>query len=277
MYEAWWQLARRPFDTGRDPAAYYPSETHQGALARLRYAIESARGSALLAGPAGTGKSVLIGQLLRQLPETFAPQVRLACPQALGRELLAVVAAQLSPGRDSPAPPTTLEAYQLLEERLQANSLAGQQAVVVLDEAHLIAGSDAWEAVRALAALESAQGPLVSVLLVGQPSLIGKVAALPSLEERLAMKCALRPFTLEETQSYVQHRLGYAGTTAAVFEPAAVEALHEHSGGSPRRINRLADLALLVGFAEGLSRISATVVSSLAEELLLEPPLIEVE
>ena len=52
--------------------------------------------------------------------------------------------------------------------------------------------------------------------------------------------------------SYVQHRLAVAGAERTIFEPAATEALHQLSGGAPRQINRLCDLALLVGFAEEL-------------------------
>ena len=44
MYENYWQLLAKPFEGSGDPRFYYPSEVHQGALLKLRYAIESRRG-----------------------------------------------------------------------------------------------------------------------------------------------------------------------------------------------------------------------------------------
>ena len=51
---------------------------------------------------------------------------------------------------------------------------------------------------------------------------------------------------------YVEHRMSAAGARKRIFVESALQALFECSGGVPRRINRLADLALLVGYADGL-------------------------
>jgi type II secretory pathway predicted ATPase ExeA len=55
----------------------------------------------------------------------------------------------------------------------------------------------------------------------------------------------------------------------AVFDPAALENVHELSGGIPRRINRLAVLALLIGYAEEQRRVTAEHVAAVAAELLI--------
>ena len=60
------------------------------------------------------------------------------------------------------------------------------------------------------------------------------------------MKCLLRPLNLEETISYVNHRLTAAGATRTIFETDGLEALFYLTRGLPRRINRLCDLALLI-------------------------------
>ena len=80
MYESHWQLAARPFDHSFDMRFYYPSEAHQGALLKLRYAIDSRHGAALLVGAPGLGKTLLTELLLARLPEHFAPRVH-ACRQ----------------------------------------------------------------------------------------------------------------------------------------------------------------------------------------------------
>ncbi len=63
--------------------------------------------------------------------------------------------------------------------------------------------------------------------------------------------------TLSESSSYVLERLRIAGATRPIFEPAALVELHEAAEGSPRRLNRLADLALLVAYAEGHATAAA--------------------
>ncbi|GAG08635.1 unnamed protein product, partial [marine sediment metagenome] len=63
MYESYWQLTTRPFDNGDDSRFYFPSESHQGALLKLRYAVENRRGGALLSGAAGLGKTLLANML----------------------------------------------------------------------------------------------------------------------------------------------------------------------------------------------------------------------
>ena len=71
MYKDFWQLETKPFEPSSDPQFFYPSETHQGALLKLRYAIENHRGAALLSGPSGAGKTMLVGMLEQQVADGF--------------------------------------------------------------------------------------------------------------------------------------------------------------------------------------------------------------
>ncbi len=104
MYRNYWQLHSRPFDHGIDPRFYYPSEAHQGALLKLRYVIENERGAGLLAGSAGSGKTMVINSLRRQLEETFNPFVHVVFPQMSVKELLAYLAGEMG-ASGSPATP----------------------------------------------------------------------------------------------------------------------------------------------------------------------------
>jgi type II secretory pathway predicted ATPase ExeA len=60
-----------------------------------------------------------------------------------------------------------------------------------------------------------------------------------------------------------------AGAVESIFSRDAMQAVHELSGGLPRRINRLCDFALVVGFAEGLGLIDARQIESVSSELNL--------
>src|SRR5438105_1226287 len=102
MYETHWQLERKPFDGGLDPAAYYPSETHQGALLKLRYVLENRQGAAVLSGPAGTGKTLLVQLLKRQLTE-HSPFVQVVFPQLPVAQLIAYLAEELGASKTDDA------------------------------------------------------------------------------------------------------------------------------------------------------------------------------
>ncbi len=154
-----------------------------------------------------------------------------------------------------------------IQRRLAYNAEQGAHAVVVIDEAQLVDGSRAFEALRLLLNFETPTGPALTLLLVGQTSLVPMLERMPQLEERLAVKCLLRPLDMEETFAYVQHRLALAGSERTIFNPAATEALHKLAHGIPRQINRLGDLALLVGFAEEQSTIGPDQIATVTRDL----------
>ena len=265
MYETHWQLAARPFDHSADARFYYPGESQQGALLKLRYALENRRGAALLTGAAGLGKTLLAQTLTRQLGECLSPKVHLVFPQMPAGQLLAYLADQLGAGG---GPSLTIEqSLRRIETRLRDNAKAGKHAVIVIDEAHLLDDFQSLETVRLLLNLEHEARPLASFLLTGQTSLLLAIERRPDLEERLAVKCLLRRFKPEETMGYIQHRLTAAGAKRSIFTDGALETIHQETLGIPRRINRLCDLALLVGFAEELTSIGPDQIAAISEEL----------
>jgi general secretion pathway protein A len=272
MYEQYWQLQSRAFENSADARFYYPSEVHQGALLKLRYAVENRRGAALLAGSAGAGKTLLVNLLRRQLPQNVGPLVHLVFPQMTVREMLVYLVEQLGAPQEPAATHTADESIRRLERFFAGNSAAGRHAVVVIDEAQLLAETGALETMRLLLNFEAADGPALTLLLVGQPGLLPALERMPALEQRLGVKCLLRPFSEDETASYVTHRMSAAGATFEIFTTEALTALHELTDGSPRRINRLCDLALLVGFAEEQASIGAGQIESVSKELVTVAP-----
>ena len=59
-----------------------------------------------------------------------------------------------------------------IERFLAANAEQGRHAVVAIDEAHLLDGGETFEALRLLLNFEPGGGPALTLLLVGEPSLL---------------------------------------------------------------------------------------------------------
>jgi general secretion pathway protein A len=268
MYLEYWNLSSLPFEPITEQAGLFPCESHEGALMKLRYAIENERGAALLAGPAGTGKTMLTRMLEAQLDARFSPFVRLVFPQMSSRDLLVYLAEELGAPPADPPRHTVEESVRRLEFYLAQNAHLDRHAVVVVDEAHLLEDCGALETLRLLLNFEIDARPTMSLLLVGQMGLVSAAGRLRSLADRVAVSTLLRAFTPEETAAYVEHRLRRAGASREIFTPAAVEALHYFGHGIPRQINRLGDLALLVGFADRLGLLDAPQIEAVSEELV---------
>jgi type II secretory pathway predicted ATPase ExeA len=275
MYEHFWQLDRNPFAHDDDLRSFYRSETHQATLLKLRYLVENGKGTGLLVGGTGFGKSYLIDALAHQLGESHGPFIHLVFPQMSSGELLNYLAVELGSELDAGGQRSSGgldRTIREIERRLRAFSEQKRHPVIIVDEAHLIEDLQVFQALRLLLNFQDHQQCRFSLIFVGQRELLNTVRRLGQLEERLSVKCLLRPLSAEETAHYVAHRLEAAGATRPIFEPTAMQPLHELSGGVPRRINRLCDLALLVGFADDSSSISAEQVEAVGEELTAVVP-----
>jgi general secretion pathway protein A len=266
MYEKHWQLTSRPFDDQFDPRFYYPAESHQGALFKLRYALEQGRGIATLTGPSGIGKTWLIALLQRQLGEVFAPFCQVTFPALSQTDFLAYFAEELS-GIRFTATPSSRESLRRIEDTLQKAHEEQRRPLMVLDEAHLLTDPTLLESLRLLLNLHPGKNPL-SMLFVGHSTLLTALARFPALDDRIAVKCQLQPLSREETAGYVTHRIRQAGVKRDLLDTAGLDTLHDLTHGIPRRINRLCDLALVVGYAQGSIALTAGLLESVHDELL---------
>ncbi len=272
MYESYWKLKQKPFENCCDPRFYFPCESHQAAMLKLRYAVENQRGGALLAGPSGAGKTLVLTMLRAALAEGFSPFVHLVFPQMSAEQLLAYLADELTGSPNGSRATDVQHSVRRIEHFLSENTQGGRHTVVAVDEAHLLDDARTFEAMRLLLNFELAGRPGITLLVLGQPGILPTLDRMPQLDERFGVKCLLRPFSEPETAEYVSHRLKVAGSTRAIFDAESLPTLHRLTHGIARRINRLCDLALLIGYAEELKTISAKQLESISEELVTVAP-----
>ncbi len=272
MYEQHWRLEKPAFRASAPAEFFFPGRSHEAAVLKLRYLVEQRQGIAVLTGGAGSGKTCVLEQFCDRLPSGAGPVVSLVFPQLTAAELVGYVTTKLEAGNSGITPAGDAGLDQLLprlERQLQEFTQAGRHPVLIIDDAHLITDRRVFQTLQMLLNYQQAGTMEFSVILAGQPELIGQVKRSAALLDRLAFVSALVPFTASETAEYIRHRLAVAGGSVDIFEPRAIAAIHERSSGLPRRINRLCDFALLVGYADLLEQISVDQVEAVAEEMTL--------
>ena len=259
MYEAHFGLKERPFRETVSPRAYVALPSHESVLHRLRYGLEPGRGLAVLFGPGGSGKTMLTRRLVGVWP---GPTVHVTYPILPPDALIAHLVQEL--GDLAVAPATRNGALRLLQGQLAGMVAQDRRPLLIVDEAHLIAETTTFQALRLLLNFATDGSPDLSLLLVGGAEVLLDLPA--ALADRLPARCLLGPLSEAESSAYILGRLAAAGARDTVFAPEALEALHHHGSGLPRRLNRLADLALLIAYAQELPIVDASRVVTAARE-----------
>ncbi len=261
-YLGHWGLAELPFENVPDAKYYFPSPMHEEALHRLLYGIETQKGALMLTGEIGCGKTLLSRSLLNQLSSQAYDLALIANPSLEVDQFLSEVLYQL--GIQSSGP--KVELIHRLDNRLLENHKRGLKTVLVVDEAHIIHDELLFEELRLLLNFQLNNRFLLTLVLVGQPELNERVLAIKQFAQRIAIRYHLGTFNADETAHYVKFRLRSANYVKEIFTPNALLRVFKHSGGIPRNINTLCDLALLIGYMEKATKIDAPTVDRAAAD-----------
>lgn len=266
MFEEHFGLSAKPFGKTPDPAFLYESRQHREALARLEYAVEE-KELALLVGDIGSGKTTLSRALIDRVGES-RPVVLLINPRLTPMQLLRAVAK----GLELEAARFRHELLDQIHTKLYELYEAGREPVLMIDEAQLIPSKATFDEIRLLTNFQLDDQNLLSVVLIGQPELEDRLdrAAYAPLRQRIGMRYALGPLSLEETIQYIDHRIRAAGGTRNPFSREAMAEIHALSGGIPRLINTLATTSLLDAFGEDAETVDPSRVASAAREHRLQ-------
>lgn len=256
MYLDFFGLDSPPFKITPHLELFYSGGKRGAVLDALLYAVSSNEGIVKVVGEVGSGKTMLCRTLEARLPDTVET-LYLANPSLSRDEVLYAIADELGLDLHGQRPAQML---RTLQEHLIDKYADGRQVVVFIDEAQAMP-LDALEEIRLLSNLETGTHKLLQILLFGQPEL-DQHLALPQirqLRERITHSFNLSPLASTEIRDYLMFRMravGYKGPD--VFSPAALRLIARASEGLIRRINILADKALLAAFAENSHEITGT-------------------
>jgi hypothetical protein len=200
--------------------------TQQSAVARLAYAIESPGAVALLCGPRGVGKTLV-------LTHVAASRSR------------AGLAALCCTARDGVPPPAD-----------------APEGIVFVDDAHLVEAGE----LAAMVSTWRRRSPTGGLVLAGEGRLLTLVARDERLEQAVALRAVLGPFTLAESTAALAPLLA-----AAVHVPddqmALVRTIHEIAGGIPAEVARLASFVRDVAAAAPGGRLTPNDVEAVHRRL----------
>lgn len=269
MYEAYWELTEKPFENTPDPRFLYHSQQHEEGLSRLLYAVSEGKGAALLTGVFGCGKTLLGRTLFRELDRDIYKTAFIANPYLSYAELLMHIAYNLG-ARDLPRSRQDVLVNVIIErlgEILENNMRDGKKTVVVIDEAHVISDRQVWEELRLLLNFQLENKFLLTLLILGQPELKEIIDSNKQFAQRIAIRFHLGHLTEKETETYIQHRLRVVGQDKSIFAPATCGLIYKKSGGIPRRINHICDLALFAGFGKNARLINEEIINEVSFDL----------
>lgn len=249
LYEAFFGLRSQPFRTAPDPGFLYLSEGHDLALSTLRYGLLTRAPVTVITGDVGVGKTTLIRKILSEMPGE--QQVGLISNMQEGRgELLHWVLMALEAPFDPQACHVAL--FKQFQELLVETYAAGRRVVLIFDEAQNL-GMAALEELRMLSNINSEKDELLQIILIGQPQLRDLLnrPELRQFAQRINADFDLGPLRAKETEEYVRKRLHMAGAEREVFTAEALALIHMSTGGVPRLINVLCDMAMVYGYSDG--------------------------
>jgi general secretion pathway protein A len=264
MYETFYGLREKPFNLLPDPDYLYLSRGHENAYTHLEYAISENKGFVVVTGEIGCGKTTLINFLLRKIEQLVdvgmvnqtdvnpAQFMRMICQEY-----------ELDVGDLDKA-----GMLNLFNEYLVRQFAAGRRVVLIIDEAQNLP-LNTMEEIRMLSNLESEKHHLLQIIMVGQPELKYKLQrkGLEQFAQRVTVHCHLFALNRDETARYIRHRLQVAGAADLdLFDEGAIDAIHQHSGGTPRIINILCDTALVYAFADEAKKIDKGIIESIVGE-----------
>ena len=272
MYEAFYGLTGKPFQLNPDPSFYFGSRQHRRAMAYLEYGLHQNEGFIVVTGEVGAGKTTIVRSLLAKLDPSKVVAAQLVSTQLDAEDTLRLVAAAFGLKTREVAKSDLLLA---LEAFLVQVTTQGKRALLIVDEAQNLTPR-AVEELRMLSNFQLETHALLQSFLVGQPEFRRTMQSshMVQLRQRVIAACHIGPLDAEETRGYIEHRLRHVGwKDKPQFQPEVFPAVHQATGGIPRRINALCDRLLLSGFIGSRSTFGAADVGEVAREIREEASL----
>jgi len=252
-----------PFQNHLDVESYVDTPIHDEAYARMMFVVEQRRRIGLLTGAPGTGKSMVLRLMARDLSRQLHRVVQLDLTGLTTSDFIWELAArlQLNPSetdRDS-------QLWRRLEDELSGNDLGQRPIAILLDNF-----ADNHQVGVSLHRLFSIQEQLrgwLSIIIASRDT--NAFVADQSLLEISSLHTHLKPLDLSSLSYYVAALAKRASGPRLRFEADAVSQLHAETGGIPRAVNHVCDFAGLLAADSHLERVNEEILKEACQQTVL--------
>jgi type II secretory pathway predicted ATPase ExeA len=140
--------------------------------------------------------------------------------------------------------------------------------VLIVDEASLMR-LEVFAELHTICQFDKDSKPWLPMILSGQSTLIDKLTYRSSqpLASRVVAKSHLEGVDLAGMEAYLMHHLTICGMDRMLFDPAAITAIHQGSGGLFRKANHLARGSLIAAAQDQSATVNAEHVRIASTEI----------
>ncbi|KIC41657.1 ATPase [Ruegeria sp. ANG-R] len=264
LYLEHFGFSERPFTLLPDPDLMFWSRGHKRAYAVLEYGLSTRAPLTVVTGEVGTGKTTLLQALLADMDDDAV--VGLISNVQGGRgDLLRWVLNAF----DLSIPPDAdyVSMFQQFVDFVLEAYADNRFVVLVIDEAQNLQ-PETLEELRMLTNVNSNKDELLQLVLLGQPELRDMIGRpeMRQFAQRVSVSYHLRPMNRETAGDYVRFRLRCVGGSGDEINGPAIDLVHEISGGVPRVINKVCDLALVYAASMEIQSVDAEIIEELMED-----------
>ncbi len=266
MYEAFYNFTGTPFQLTPDSRFFFGSRGHSKAIAHLNFGLAQGEGFIIITGEVGAGKTTIVEWLRTQVDQAAYTMARISTTQVSDNDLFRLAMANFGLEDEGLGKAALLRRF---EGVLREHKAAGRRCLLIVDEVQNLSLA-ALEELRMLSNITVDGRSALQTILLGQPQFRRMLAStdLDQLRQRVLTSYHLGPLSREETRAYIEHRLHAVGwTDDPHWHDDAFDAVFDHTGGIPRRINRLCSRLLVYGVLEETHEITGAMVEATAEEL----------
>ena len=258
-------LKADPFTTSPNPDLFFPAKEHKQCLEGLELAIRMRRGLSVVRGGIGTGKTTISRKLIQNFSSDddvkfeFYPVLdpKFESELVLLQHLVDLFGIEEDAGK------SVIDCRNQIEHHLiKAGVEDGRVLVLVIDEGQNLRG-EFLDVFRTLLNFETDDFKLLQLIIFGQPEMTSIIHEYPNFEDRITFNFELGPLDFESVQGIIKHRLAEkGGGSREYFTTDAIKAIHNHTQGYPRKINKLCHQLLLNMMSEKQEVVSLSIVEN---------------
>lgn len=233
-----------PFHISADKAPYFIPAHWDQLLDVIQKTYQQENALIIIKGKPGTGKSIFLQQILRQIDSNTLTCVVSATKDFTLNSLLDVLCTNFQV-----AQPSREALEDQFDDLLEAIQLVTQSCLLIIDNAHLLR-HDVLQQVLIFVEQQTDYQMRLHTILLGTPEIKTTIETIANTRPKPSTiyLLNLRPFNANETADYVKHRIKTIDNNSqSPLTHETVHYIHHQAKGIPHHINRIANHVLNTG------------------------------